>query len=112
MKSVEIFDQLTHPEDREKDKRLYEELINGKCEQVHLDKRYVLRDGREVIAEVDISFLRDSDGKPEFLLGMAVDVTHNKRAEAELHRAKEAAEAASEAKSTFLATMRTRFGLR
>lgn len=105
MKSVEIFDHLTHPEDREKDKRLYEELIDGKCERVHLDKRYVLRDGREVMAEVDISFLRDSDGKPEFLLGMAVDVTHSKRAEADLQRAKEAAEAASEAKSTFLATM-------
>ena len=49
--------------------------------------------------------LRDAFGKPQFVLGLAVDITERKQAVDELKRAKHAAEAASEAKSTFLATM-------
>jgi len=44
-------------------------------------------------------------GRPEYLLGISEDITERKRAEADLRRAKEAAEAASVAKSQFLANM-------
>jgi two-component system, sensor histidine kinase and response regulator len=105
MRSFEIFDQLTHPDDREKDVQEVQRLLSGEQDQVQLDKRYILRDGREVMASVDMSTLRDAMGKPQFVLHMATDITERKRAEVELKKAKESAEAASEAKSTFLATM-------
>ncbi|MFO0690388.1 MAG: ATP-binding protein [Myxococcota bacterium] len=44
-------------------------------------------------------------GRPEYLLGISEDITERKQAEAELRRAKEAAEAANVAKSQFLANM-------
>ncbi|MEZ4334357.1 MAG: ATP-binding protein [Myxococcota bacterium] len=44
-------------------------------------------------------------GRPEYLLGISEDITDRKRAEEELRRAKEAAEAANVAKSRFLANM-------
>jgi PAS domain S-box-containing protein len=44
-------------------------------------------------------------GRPEYLLGISEDITERKRAEEELTRAKEAAEAANIAKSQFLANM-------
>ena len=63
------------------------------------------QDGGIVWANVELSLLQSNAGKPQFVLGTAVDITERKQAEIELQRAKEAAEAASEAKSTFLATM-------
>ncbi len=49
--------------------------------------------------------MKDSAGKPVRYIGVAIDVTDRKLAEAELASAKVAAEAANEAKSQFLANM-------
>ncbi|HVX11723.1 MAG TPA: PAS domain S-box protein [Pirellulales bacterium] len=49
--------------------------------------------------------LYDSNGVPHALCGISTDITERKQAEVELHKAKEAAEAASQAKSVFLANM-------
>jgi len=65
----------------------------------------VLRDGREVLVSLSLTVLRDAFGNAQFILGMATDVTERTLIEAELLRAKKRAEAASESKSTFLATM-------
>ena len=51
------------------------------------------------------AILTRRDGSVSGLLGIIVDITERKRAEAEVLRAKEAAEAASRAKSDFLANM-------
>jgi two-component system, sensor histidine kinase and response regulator len=103
--TVEVFDQLTHRDDRTKDKQQIQGLLIAGRGHIHLDKRYVLRDGREVQASLELSILSNAYGQAQFFLGLATDVTLHKRAEAELKKAKDAAEAASEAKSTFLATM-------
>ncbi|MGA2811514.1 MAG: response regulator [Candidatus Acidiferrum sp.] len=105
MQSAEIFDQVTHPDDRAKGRQAFECLRAGRQDQVHMENRYVRRDSSEVTASIDLSVLRDSHGMSQFVLGLATDVTQRKRAEAELQRAKESAEAASDAKSTFLANM-------
>jgi two-component system, sensor histidine kinase and response regulator len=101
----ETFDQLTHPEDRKKDAHEVRRILGGEIDYLRLNKRYLRRDGREVLADVEFSILRDAAGKPQFILHLASDVTRQRQAEAELKTAKEAAEAASAAKSTFLATM-------
>jgi PAS domain S-box-containing protein len=49
--------------------------------------------------------LYDASGVPHALCGISTDITERKRAEVELHKAKEAAEAANLAKSVFLANM-------
>jgi PAS domain S-box-containing protein len=100
-----IFDQLTHPEERAEARKRFEEMLNGKRDHVFTERRYVLRDGKTVWANLEISMLKDAEGKPQFVLGTAVDVTEQKRAEIELKKAKEIAESANEAKSLFLATM-------
>jgi two-component system, sensor histidine kinase and response regulator len=105
MRSVQIFDELTHPDDREGNRIRYEEMLKGECDHLQMEKRYVLRSGREVWAVVDLSILRGSDGRPEFMLRLAVDITERKRFEKALREAKEWAEEANLAKSTFLATM-------
>jgi PAS domain S-box-containing protein len=49
--------------------------------------------------------LRDAQGRAEYLVGISEDITDRKRAEEELKKAMEAAEAATRAKTRFLATM-------
>ena len=105
MHSVKIFDELTHPENQAADRQRFETWRKSGDELLHLDKRYLLRDGREMFASTDLSRLRDAEGHPRFLLELATDVTEQKRAEAEMKRAMVEAESANQSKSTFLATM-------
>src|SRR5208282_5701596 len=62
------------------------------------------RDGRIVWIQGECQVIRDDDGRPVFLQGIAFDISHIKRA-AEDQEAALAAEAASSAKSEFLARM-------
>jgi two-component system, sensor histidine kinase and response regulator len=105
IQSVGILDRLSHPDDREPDKLWFQQMLDGECSHLRREKRYLRRDGRLVWANIELSLLHSNAGEPQFVLGTAVDITERKQTEIELQRAKEAAEAASEAKSTFLATM-------
>jgi PAS domain S-box-containing protein len=62
-------------------------------------------DGREVWAAGSVRMLHDEAGKPIRMVGAIQNVTHRKQAELALVQAKEEAEAATRAKSAFLATM-------
>jgi PAS domain S-box-containing protein len=63
------------------------------------------KDGSVIPIECRTRFLRDEAGQPMGFEGTFRDMTARKQAEAALHQAKEAAEAANHAKSTFLANM-------
>ena len=62
-------------------------------------------DGKEIWVEGAADYKTDAQGRPLSLLGAIRNITDQKHAEQAFVRAKEAAEAANVAKSTFLATM-------
>ena len=66
---------------------------------------YIRKDGTRRTVLLNVTALRDADGKITGYLGIASDVTPLKRTAQELLLAKEAAEAASRTKSQFLANM-------
>ncbi|MBS0170490.1 MAG: response regulator [Nitrospira sp.] len=66
---------------------------------------YIRKDGTRRTVLLNVTALRDADGKITGYLGVASDVTPLKRTAQELLLAKEAAEAASRTKSQFLANM-------
>ena len=105
MQTVGIFDELTFPADREADKQIFLGILAAGKDVAYMDKHYVLRNGREVLVRLSLTVLRDAFGTAQCILGMATDVTERTLTEAELRAAKKSAEAASESKSTFLATM-------
>jgi PAS domain S-box-containing protein len=66
---------------------------------------YVRKDGSHCRVSLSVTTMRAIDGQITGYLGIALDISRLKDAEALLLQAKEAAEQASRAKSTFLATM-------
>lgn len=70
---------FTHPEDRARDefelRRVTEENLDG----YELEKRYVHADGNEVWATDHISCVRNSVGRPQYLIGQIQDVTEARR---------------------------------
>jgi PAS domain S-box-containing protein len=56
-------DDLNHPDDREQDRALFENLAGGEG-QYDIEKRYVGKDGRPVWVQVTGNILRDQGGRP------------------------------------------------
>ena len=84
MSSLGIFDELTHPDDAERDRNSYQRLTRGEIDRLDIEKRYLLRDGRMVWARAEFSLQRDAVGKPQYILGLASDITERKHAEEKL----------------------------
>ena len=66
---------------------------------------YVRKDGSRLPVQLSVTVLHGEGGQITGFLGIASDITERNRAAEELRRARDAAEAASKAKSDFLAVM-------
>jgi len=93
-----------HPEDRAKAMEAWSRYEAG-VEPYRTEYRVCRSDGKEVWAFAVGEITRDEDGRPLNLVGALQDITLRKRTELDLIHARDAAEAASHAKSDFLATM-------
>jgi two-component system, sensor histidine kinase and response regulator len=80
-------------------------LVSGKSKVLNqrIEMAALHRDGHEF--PVELSITTTSSGKEQIFAAFLRDITERKRADGELREAKESAETASAAKSTFLATM-------
>src|SRR6516164_10461505 len=103
LSQIDQWDRIIHPEERESGAQRYLELIEGKHDEDEWEQRFVQRDGQIVIANGRFRLVRDPTGKPQYIFSFNEDITRRKRAEAELVKAKESAEAATKSKSEFLA---------
>lgn len=71
----------------------------------NVDRTYLTKDRRTIPVSFSSSVMHDDAGRAEGIVCVAQDITERQRVQEELRRAKEAAEAASRAKSSFVATM-------
>ncbi len=91
-----------HVEDRDE---LAANLSRRDGARATFDYRVVALDGGIRVVQSQVDFRRDAEGTPVGIFGLVQDITERRRVEAELEQARDAAEAASRAKSDFLATM-------
>ncbi|MBI5055753.1 MAG: PAS domain S-box protein [Nitrospirae bacterium] len=72
---------LTHPDDADADRRLYEELMAGKRNSYQIEKRYIRKDGQLLWGHLTISLVRGPEGNPQFAVAMIEDISDRKKME-------------------------------
>jgi diguanylate cyclase (GGDEF)-like protein/PAS domain S-box-containing protein len=75
------FSDFTYPEDTDRDLNQFTELIEGKISSYSMEKRYVHKNGNLVWANLFVTTLRDENGLPRDVIGMAEDITERKEAQ-------------------------------
>ena len=77
-------EDVTHPEDLAVNRALYEEVRQGKKRFFSYDKRFVHRSGRDIWGAVTVAWLLDEEGRPDYAVSLAQDITERKMAELRL----------------------------
>ena len=89
LSSVDKWDLMVHPDEREAGAKRYADLVAGKLDRDEWEQRFVRPDGRLVIANGRFSVLRDVTGRALYVLNLSEDITERRRAEKELREAHE-----------------------
>lgn len=98
------FASIIHPEDRDHVARTIEESVRRRT-PFAVEYRIIHKSGSAKWVWDRGRAIYGEDGRAQYLDGCIFDITDRKQGEVELRRAKDAAEAASQAKSQFLAHM-------
>src|SRR5215510_4393884 len=93
----DTFDQLTYQPNREIDAELFRGLCEGRNDSLQMEKHFVLKDGKSVWANVIFTLLRDTGGRPKYIVGIHEDITERKLAIEKLQAQKELLDLAQKA---------------
>ena len=73
--------KLTHPDDLATNQALLDQAIRGEIDSYQLEKRYIHKDGHIVFVHLAVKCVRDSQGRPDYFIGMIMDISEHKLAE-------------------------------
>jgi PAS domain S-box-containing protein len=79
-------DRFQHDDDREEGARLYSEVVRGERDTYRREARFVTASGETVVTQLSVALVRDADGKPNYVIGMAEDVTEQRQLEEQLRQ--------------------------
>ncbi len=68
-------DEITHPEDRQVNKRLVAGIVAGDEARIQVEKRYLRKDGGHLVGRLTATLIRDERGIPAYAIGLIEDVT-------------------------------------
>ncbi|MGH3070748.1 MAG: PAS domain S-box protein [Gaiellaceae bacterium] len=77
---------LRHPDESEEVGAALAELIGGERDSFRREARYLRKDGAVVITQLAVALVRDADGKPDYVIAMAEDVTEQRQLEEQLRQ--------------------------
>lgn len=75
------FARLTHADDSPANLQLQWDLQEGLRDAYHTEKRYCCSDGSPLWADLTMSLVRDSAGKPQFTIAVVEDITQSRQAQ-------------------------------
>ncbi len=76
--------EIAHPEVRAQNIKLHEDCIAGKIDSYSMEKRYIRKNGSEFWGKLTASIVRDSNGAPQYIIGVVEDIDAQKKAETNL----------------------------
>jgi two-component system, sensor histidine kinase and response regulator len=82
------FQDITHPDDLDADLDHVRKLLAGAARTFQMEKRYFHKDGHVVWISLNSSLVRGKEGEPRYFIAQVQDISHRKRVEEELVRAK------------------------
>jgi PAS domain S-box-containing protein len=77
------FQDITHPEDLEKDLDFVRQVLSGEIQNYSMEKRYLCKDHSLVWINLSVSLVRTAAGAPLHFISVVQDITERKRAELE-----------------------------
>ena len=80
------FQDITHPEDLGVDLEYVRRLLAGDIRSYQMEKRYLKAQGEVVTALLNVSLVRDEEGRPRYFISHIQDISARKRAEAALQQ--------------------------
>ncbi|MBT7950974.1 MAG: PAS domain S-box protein, partial [Gammaproteobacteria bacterium] len=105
-KDIKTFFSLIHPDDAQRLTTVAEKMAAGEVDIIEEEFRMNASSGEtRTILTSGKTVSKYEDGSPARLTGVHMDITERKLMEEEVRKAKEAAEAAAQAKASFLAAM-------
>ena len=99
------FADITHPDDVNDNVRLFRRLMAGQEQNIHIEKRYLAKNGDTIWCQVDATLINHSAPEDATSIAIVQDITTRKIAEMAAEKAKKDAEDANRAKTEFLAFM-------
>jgi PAS domain S-box-containing protein len=79
-------EQISHPDDEELEKPLFQELREGARTSYVIEKRFYRKDGSILWGRVSVFWLKQSEGLDSVIMAMVCDVTSQKKVEDSLRR--------------------------
>lgn len=73
------FQEITHPEDLEKDLALVNQLLNKELETYELEKRYLHKNGTHIWVLLNVALVWQSNGEPHFFVSQMRDITETRK---------------------------------
>jgi PAS domain S-box-containing protein len=80
------FHDVTHEDNREANRALISELVEGKQRQCQIEKQYRRKDGSLIWVSNNVSLVPGTERVPRFIMALSEDITQRKRAEEALQR--------------------------
>ncbi|HXN11030.1 MAG TPA: diguanylate cyclase [Steroidobacteraceae bacterium] len=80
------FLDITHPDDVSNNATLFRQILAGKADKYHFEKRYQRKNGHYLWVNVSVSLKRSATGSILYMITVIEDITEKKRNEAELTR--------------------------
>jgi len=75
------FADVTHPDDVNENRSLYQDVLDGKLDRYQVKKRYIRKDGEVRSARLTVSALRAESGEVRYCVAMVEDITSQEIAE-------------------------------
>lgn len=79
------FQDITHPDDLQKDLNKMTELLDGKIDRYEMEKRYFHKHGQIVWIQLTVTLVHNEDGQPRFFISQIQDISEQKKLEFDLH---------------------------